>query len=373
MFRPLEAGALLRLSLRGGPLSVALSHPAGGAWAAGAGIAAEGEGEIIWQDGAAPGCPGPWFGGWSFDGVERWVLPRALAWWDGGKTWVAAFGDDAAQTLDEVTEAEPVTSAPVVKLRPPDRAGWTRRVEAALDALNAGRLSKVVLARQLEVEADQPFEVRRILKALEARFPTCWTFLQQTPAGAFVGATPEMLCRVQGRALTTEAVAGTGRGEELLDSSKDRREHAWVVEGIVDALRPLSAAVDVGPLGLKRLPNLSHLCTPIHATLRDGVDPLEAARALHPTPAVGGTPRAAALAFLGAHEGFDRGGYAGAVGTRGPQGLQLYVGIRSALISGCKATVYAGAGIVAGSTADGEWAETQRKASALLTALGVES
>ncbi len=373
MWKPLEAGALLRLTIAGAPLSVAWSHPSRGEWATGVAVAAEGDGQLDWRDGAPPWMPGPWFGGWTFDGTERWVLPQLLAWWSQGRTYVAAFGDRAAELLKQVDEAQPVAAVPTATVGEGDRAAWTTMIEAALERISIGALSKVVVARRLRVVADAPFEERRILKALEARFPSCRTFLLRTENGAcFVGATPETLCRVRGRLLETEALAGTGVGDELLASSKDRREHAWVVDAIVESLRPFVTCMEVEPeLGLKRLANVTHLWMPIRATLREGVDPLVAARALHPTPAVGGTPRAAAIAFQRAHEGFERGWYAGAVGARGPQGLELCVGIRSALVSGNEAMVFAGAGIVAGSTPDSEWIETERKARALLGALGV--
>ena len=318
--------------------------------------------------------PGPWFGGWTFEGAERWMLPQVLAWWSGGRTYAAAFGDRAAELLAEIEEADPVIAAPRARVEQGDQPGWSRMVEAALEEIAAGTFSKVVVARRLLVRAQTAFDERRILKALEARFASCRTFLLRTDDGAaFLGASPETLCRVRGQSLQTEALAGTGAGEELLSSNKDRREHAWVVEAIMESLRPLTRSIEVeAEPGLKRLANVTHLWTPIRAELRDGLDPIVAARALHPTPAVGGTPRAAALAFQRAHEGFDRGWYAGAIGARGPAGLELCVGIRSALVHGTEATVYAGAGIVAGSTAAAEWAETSRKASALLGALGVD-
>jgi salicylate biosynthesis isochorismate synthase/menaquinone-specific isochorismate synthase len=371
-WRPLEAGAVLRVSLQGGPLSVAWTHPERGEWAAGCGVAAEGDGEIAWREPPPPGCPGPWFGGWSFGGVERWFLPRVLAWWSGGRTYVAAFGPDAEASLAQVTEAEPAIETPRAVALPGDRGWWAHLVQKALEQIAEGQLSKVVVARRIAVEGDRPFDERRVLKALEARFPSCRSFLQRTAAGAFVGATPELLARVKGRVLETEALAGTGDGEALLSSEKDLREHRFVVDAIVQTLRPLCSDIEVGEVGLRRLANVTHLRTPLRATLKDGVPAVEAARALHPTPAVGGSPRAAALGFLAKHEGFDRGPYAGAVGVRGADTLELWVAIRSALLEGARATVYAGAGIVAGSTPEAEWAETERKAKALLGALGAD-
>ncbi len=361
---PLDAGALLRLSIGGAVLSVSWSHPAAREWAVGLGVAAEGEGAIAWSEGAPLGMPGPWFGGWTYAGVERWVLPKVLAWWANGKTYAAAFGD---ARLDQVQTVEPVMSVPKVKVSTGDRAAWTAMIEAAVKQFAGG---KVVLARRIEVRAEAPIEERRLLKVLEARYPACRSFLLREGTKAFVGATPETLCRVKGRVLNTEALAGTGTGEALLKSAKDLREHAWVVEAIVESLRPLTTSIEVeaGP-ALKRLANVTHLHTPIRAELREGVDAMVAAKALHPTPAVGGTPRADAIAFQRAHEGFDRGWYAGAIGARGGDHLELCVGIRSGLIDGDRATVYAGAGIVTGSTADAEWEETDRKSRAILGAL----
>lgn len=362
---PLNAGALLRLSL-GTParLSVAWACPARGAWATGVGIAAESDADVQWENGVPEGLPGPWFGGWTYSGAERWVLPKVLAWWHGGRTYAAVFG---APLIDAISEAEPA-GATSCEVRAGDRAGWTALVEAALAEIATGRLAKVVLARR--IEAVGTFDERKVLKALEARYPACRTFLLRDGDAAFVGASPETLCRVEGRALETEALAGTGKDEALLSSAKDLREHAWVTEAIVEGLRPLCTAIAVAPEPrLKRLANVVHLCTPIHATLRDGVEAITAARALHPTPAVGGTPRAAAVAFQQKHEGFDRGWYAGAIGARGRESLELCVGIRSARVAATSATVFTGAGIVAGSTPDAEWEETERKAKAVLGAL----
>lgn len=361
---PLEAEALLRVSIEGGPLSVAWSQPGRGEWAVGCGVAGEGLCPVEWEAGAPPGMPGPWFGGWPFDGEERWILPRVLAWWSRGRTFAAVFGEVMPGISERMIGTTTGSGS---------RSAWAAMISAALQEISSGALGKVVLARQIAVHAEAPFEERRILERLEARFPSCRTFLLRLPDGAaFLGATPELLCRVRGRSLETEALAGTGSGDELLSSPKDRREHALVVEAIDAALRPLCSSIDFdAEPQLKRLPNVTHLWTPIRAVLRDGVEGLDAARALHPTPAVGGTPRAAALAFQRAHEGFDRGWYAGAIGARGDDSLELAVGIRSALVRGAEATVFAGAGIVAGSTADAEWVETEEKARAMLDALGV--
>jgi isochorismate synthase len=254
---------------------------------------------------------------------------------------------------------------------------WNDAVAAALEAIARGELSKVVLARTIEVECERPIEVRRVLKALEARFPTCRTFSfrDENAGDVFVGATPELLGEAAGGRFVTEALAGTAAradAQSLLTSAKDRAEHQAVVDGIRAALSTVTSGIEIAAEPeLRLLSNVAHLCTPISAALPAGEDGISFARALHPTAATCGTPRETARAFLRRHEGFDRGWYAGAVGFRGPSGTHLSVALRCARIRGNRATLYVGAGIVAGSTAEGEWLETERKAQTMLAALGV--
>jgi isochorismate synthase len=275
-----------------------------------------------------------------------------------------------------VSEVEPVVERAGVERRGLERAGYEALVTAGLSAIEAGGCSKLVLARAIELESPRPFPERAVLKALEARNPTCWTFLVRGRDGsAFVGSSPEVLCEAEGDRLSLDALAGTAApGDEaaLLASDKDRREHQAVVDDIRARLDAYAARIDSAPTPqLKRLPTVVHLHTPIGATLRPRVSALEVARALHPTSAIAGTPRAPALDFLARHEGFSRGWYAGAVGAVGPSRLTLAVGLRSAHLEGARARVFVGAGVVRGSTPEGEWLETERKASTMLSALGV--
>jgi salicylate biosynthesis isochorismate synthase/menaquinone-specific isochorismate synthase len=387
--RPAQIGALLRLGPE--PLSVVWSNPSRQLHSAGVGVLAEGGGEVRWLSALPPRpAPGPWFGGWAFDeqrpwsgfDAERWVLPEVLAWWDGRQPWIAAFGPEGATAaqltarLDTVHEVEPFTAGLSATRTEGDRAAWTALIDGALGAIDAGRFSKVVAARVIDVTATQPYPERAILKALEARHKQCWSFLVRGRDGrAFVGASPETLCEAREDILVTEALAGTaagGQGTALLRSEKDRREHAAVVDGIRETLTPFTLSLEVANSPqVKVLANVDHLHTPIRAKLKPGVTALEVARALHPTPAVGGTPREPSVAWLRKHEGFARGWYAGVVGAMGPGHLTLAVALRSALVDGAKAQVFVGAGVVEGSTADGEWLETERKARAMLPALGV--
>ncbi|MDX2010930.1 MAG: isochorismate synthase [Myxococcaceae bacterium] len=378
-------GALLRLGP--GPLSLAWINPSRNVWVVGLGVCGEGGGEVR-LDVELPA--GPWFGGWAFDesrgwpgfDAERWVLPEVLAFWDGARTHLVAFGVEGTAPavlearLDAVTEVEPVVErAPVSRLSS-ERGPYEALVARGLEAIDARRCSKLVLARAIELESAAAFPERAVLKALEARNPTCWTFLVRGREGsAFVGASPELLCEARGERLTVDALAGTaapGADAALLASDKDRREHQAVVDDIRARLDAFATRIDSpSQPGLKRLPSVVHLHTPIEVELRPGVSALAVARALHPTSAVAGTPRAAALDFLRTNEGFARGWYAGAVGAMGPSGLTLAVGLRSALLDGARARVFVGAGVVTGSTPEGEWIETERKASTMLAALGL--
>lgn len=395
--RPGEMGALLRLSasLETGlcpePLSLFWSNPSRGLHVTGLGVAGEGGGDVIWLSAQPPSPPpGPWFGGWAFEAerpwegfdAERWILPQVLAWWDGARPWVAAFGPAGTparaleQRLASLRGMEPFTGTHRARVDVGSREQWNERVEGALKAIRAGAFEKVVLARVIELESDRAFSERAVLKALEARHRQCWSFLVRGRDGrAFVGASPEMLCESKGDSFATDALAGTaagGEGSGLLRSEKDRFEHQAVVQGIRQSLGPFSSELTAAPIPVvKELANVDHLYTPIRSKLKPGVRALEVARALHPTPAVAGLPRRPALEWLRANEGFSRGWYAGAVGAKGPAGITVAVALRSALISGSRAQVFVGAGIVAGSTAEAEWLETERKSRAMLPALGV--
>jgi menaquinone-specific isochorismate synthase len=199
---------------------------------------------------------------------------------------------------------------------------------------------------------------------------------------SFIGASPERLVRVSKGLLETEALAGSirrgaGASEDaalsaaLLHSEKDLREQQLVVAAIAGRLTALGLTprFALAP-GLRRLANVQHLHTPISAELGEKVRLLDALAALHPTPAVGGTPQKEAVARIRELEGFPRGLYAGAIGWMNARdGGEFFVGLRSALVDGAGARVYAGAGIVAGSTPEKEFAETELKFKAMLDAL----
>ena len=395
LVRPAHGGALLRLGPQ--PLSLAFSAPSRGVWATGIGVTAEGgawlpASRLEWVEAPLAAPPGPYFGGWGFDSErgwagfqdERWVLPEVLAWWDGARAWVAAFGEAGtspsalADRLAQVEEVEPVSDAAGVERRQSSgRAEFRQLVDDAVTAIRAGQFSKVVVARAIEFAGAHRLNERALLKSLEVRNQQSFTFLVRGSDGsAFIGSSPELLCEVKDGVLSADALAGTSSVdgvEALLRSDKDLREHQAVVDGIRASLTPYVTELQhAATPSLRTLPNVVHLHTSIRGTMRPGAAPLEVARALSPTAAVCGAPRVPAREWLRAHEGFARGWYAGAVGFTGPNGTMLSVAIRSALVRGNQATVFVGAGIVEGSTAEGEWVETERKARTLLSALGVD-
>ena len=263
-------------------------------------------------------------------------------------------------------------------------AGDYRAVVAkAVARIDAGEFTKIVLARAQEFASDQPLHPLRVLNGLRQRFPDCYAFSLANGRGqSFIGASPERLVRVSKGVLETEALAGSirrgaGASEDaalagtLLRSEKDRREHQHVLAAITARLEHLGLAPEyaVEP-GLRRLANVQHLHTPIRAALPENVRLLAVLAALHPTPAVGGAPLAAAVAAIRGLENFPRGLYAGAIGWSNARGGgEFFVGLRSALVDGGMARVYAGAGIVAGSTPEKEFAETELKFKAMLEAL----
>ena len=298
-------------------------------------------------------------------------------------------------------------------------AEWSAAVGAVLDGIEAGEWSKVVLAQRAKLRLGAAVEPMHLLMRLleadganAAAMPSAggapaaaaaagggagevgggaggagggkrrrhaYLFLLQLdPTTAFMGCTPEKLFKLHGGRLSTEALAGTRpRGEtaeadaalarELLHCDKDGREVASVKDFIVSALKPACDAVEASDPFVLQLRHVQHICFPIHATVHpDGgasaSAPLRSAlAALHPTPAVCGAPSSVARATIRELEQFDRGHYAGPFGYLSTEGCEFCVAIRSALLRGSEAFVYAGAGIVRGSTAAAEWEEVHVK------------
>jgi isochorismate synthase len=268
----------------------------------------------------------------------------------------------------------------VVSAMPPEH--YESAVARAVERIRLGELDKVVLAREVQVHAPRAHDVAAVLSVLREGFPSCFTFCAGRGESAFVAATPELLVRRDGLRAGTLALAGSTRrsadpavddhlGEQLMRSEKDREEQAIVTRRIVRALRPFSVWVTAAdePV-LARMANIQHLATPIRAQLAQPVSAVELAGVLHPTPAVGGEPFAAAAPLIPALEGLDRGWYAGPVGwTDTNEDGEFCVALRCALINGPVARCYAGVGVVRDSDPAAELAETEVKLQALLPVL----
>ena len=256
-------------------------------------------------------------------------------------------------------------------------------VGRAVEAISTGQLKKIVLANAMDVKVPRPFQIAASLQVLRQTYPRCYVFAVRHAGGAtFLGASPEILLRTSDRQLIAEAMAGSApRGQTrvadaelangLLQNRKELHEHQVVVAFIVDCLRQLGLAPQFPKaLSLRQLSNIQHLWTPIQASLPDGIHPLDVLARLHPTPAMAGIPRDRVLARLRDYEPFDRLLYAAPLGWVNARGdSEFVVGIRSALIRGDRARLYAGAGIVAGSDPNRELAEVQLKLRALLNTL----
>ncbi len=280
----------------------------------------------------------------------------------------------------EFTEPAPRTAA----VREAGQAGrYAAAVRASLQDITAGQYEKIVLARAKDLEAPERLHPLRMLNGLRERFPDCYAFSVANGRGqSFIGASPERLLAVKAGRLRTEALAGSARrgvgasedaawAAALGRDQKELREHRLVTEAIAAQLRELGLVPHFPDKpGLRRFANVQHLHTPIEAELPPAVHLLDVAAGLHPTPAVGGAPRAQVLPRIRELEGFPRGLYAGAldwIDCRGDG--ELFVGLRSALIDGCRARLYAGAGIVEGSDPEKELAETELKFNVMEAAL----
>jgi menaquinone-specific isochorismate synthase len=290
-----------------------------------------------------------------------------------GAGWITHIGPP----LEPVPAVPPRATRFTVRARQ-TRAWWEEAVESALADIAAGAFAKVVLAREVSVEADAPFDARAVLRRLRSQQPGCILYAD----AGFVGATPELLVRRTGSTFESRPMAGTAPGSvaaevaaRLSASGKDAREHRFVVDAVRDALAPVAASIAVPDTPtVEHFGSLAHLVTPIGGRLHpdDAPSALDLARMLHPSPAVGGTPTDAALAAIRQLEPFDRGPYAGPVGWVDARGDGAFaVALRGAELSGNRALLRAGAGIVAGSDPEAEWAETVAKLEPMLRALVV--
>ncbi|QPK81574.1 isochorismate synthase [Schaalia sp. ZJ405] len=305
---------------------------------------------------------------------ERWVATtartRALDEVDDPLEAARHLHDEATSTAIPLPEPTELSMLPGRMTQDE----WRRSVTHIIDKLNEGAASKVVMARDLSIRATTPLSVREIVSALGRHFPTTWRF----SVAGLVGATPEMLASASNGRFRSRILAGTapaGRGEDLMNSDKNRREHRLAVRSVTDALDDAGIPREeaAGPFILD-LPNVAHLASDIEGSL-DGRTVLDVVHHIHPTAAVCGTPRARALALLDECERTERGRYSGPVGWMDHSGEgEIALALRCGQLSDDALTlrVFAGCGIMPDSDPRSELAETRAKMAPLLTVLGVE-
>ncbi|GAA3688684.1 isochorismate synthase [Arthrobacter ginkgonis] len=278
------------------------------------------------------------------------------------------------------------TPNPLAGLAGAENPGYRDAVARAVERIGSGDLSKVVLARSLDAVAGRDWDAAAVWERLHRQNPAGHSFMVRLPdgSGTVVGNSPELVAGVRHGRLSSHPLAGSAARQEdpaadratastLARSAKDLAEHAFVVDHIRTALEPLCADLDV-PAVPDLLPTgqLWHLGTLVRGTLHEGLNCLDAALAVHPTPAICGTPVGAARAAIAELEPEDRGFYGGLVGWMDADGAgEWALLLRSAVLTGPIARLHAGAGIVAGSDPEAEHRETATKFGTMLAGLGI--
>jgi len=262
---------------------------------------------------------------------------------------------------------------------------WRAYIDAIHAAIASGQYQKIVAARRCVIELRRQLEDTGFMARVFAAYPDCIHFAIRRDKSTFLGATPETLFRKRGLVLETHALAGTTRIDEnpstdssrdvaaLQGSEKDLEEHQLVVRRICSELAPLTTRIKYSQTpSTRQVRNLIHLQTPISGELKPETTVFDLLAALHPTPAVGGFPAREAAEWLSKNEPLERGWYTGTVGWIDANGDgEMAVAIRCGVLTKQRAYVFAGAGIVAASNADAEYAETAGKMGPVLRALGV--
>jgi len=384
-----------RSGLAGHGEALRLAWPGGDAAGAARAVAAELAAVEVEDEVGLPGCGAVAFGALPFvpGSAASLVVPSlAVGRADDGTRWVTTIGapDDPrhGQPADELLAAVPTAATlppprqvTVASAMEPD--DWCGLVERATKMLTEGQATggmvKVVLAREVLVTADRPIDRLAVLERLRTTFPGCHV----VSVGPLICASPELLVSRAGDTVRSHPMAGTApRGGDpttdqrlaasLLASTKDRAEHQITIDMVHDTLLPWCSYLDYeAEPSVVPVANVQHLATLVEGRLsQPPPSVLELVAALHPTPAVSGWPRDEAVAWIGSHEGFDRGLYAGTVGWADGRGNGTWaVSLRCAELSGAAARVVAGNGIVADSDPLTELAETRSKLQALLGAL----
>ncbi len=315
-------------------------------------------------------------------GGHGWITVSAMIGENTDPETLAARWLERLEALAAAQAGSAATSGSPAELKRVQDGTWNAPLDKALADIREGRLDKVVLTRRVRFSTSRPLSPGRILEALEEGHESCARFAVVRPGFALVGVSPERLVSLDDGVVAADALAGTApRGataaldrtlaDRLRLDPKALVEHQIVVDQIRRALEPCCGAL-LAPQApeIMSLPTVHHLWSPVGGHLRNGSDLLELARRLHPTPAVGGSPRTAALEWLQRHEEQSRGWYTGAFGWLDAGGNgELSVVLRCGIVNDTTVDLFAGAGIVADSRPDQELAETEWKLCTLRGAL----
>jgi menaquinone-specific isochorismate synthase len=334
---------------------------------------------VVRDEVGLPGCGPVAFGSFAFDARSRrgsaLVVPEVVVGHRGGRWWVTTVAVQGALPPGPSLSSHDAPAPGQVRYADGalTTAQWSSVVARAVGRIGAGEVDKVVLARDLEASTERSIDLRWLLRELAVRYPGCWTFA----VDGLVGATPELLVRLERGLVHSRVLAGTiqrtgdddhdlALAASLARSSKDLEEHEYAVRSLAEALAPYCTSMNVPetPFVL-HLPNVMHLATDVAGVLSDGATSLTLAAALHPTAAVGGTPTPAAVQLIHEIEGLDRGRYAGPIGwTDGRGDGEWGIALRCAEVDvhdARRLRLFAGCGIVAGSDPEAELAESDAK------------
>ncbi|MFM1906152.1 MAG: hypothetical protein RIT32_948 [Actinomycetota bacterium] len=310
------------------------------------------------------------------------IVPRIVIGKTDGKNWITTSdGTDPLAALAEIKRPHAAPSpigAIEISSGSVSEQSWGKIVDDLVNKINRGDIDKVVLARDLNVTSANQIDVRLILENLSTTFSDCWAYY----VDGLIGATPEMLLRKRGNEIISRVLAGTITQNKdkdtnellqarLMASDKDQQEHDYAVQSVSAALAVhcTDLVVPETPTVL-RLANVAHLSTEVTAVVADNSPALVLAGSLHPTAAVCGTPTERARDLIAEVEGMDRGRYAGPIGwIDGSGDGDLGLAIRCAEVNENKLRLFAGCGVVAGSTSESEIAESAAKFRAILNAL----
>ncbi|MGV9182113.1 isochorismate synthase [Arcanobacterium canis] len=338
----------------------------------------------IRDDVAAPGTGLVSFGSFSFDASSPagsvLLVPQVLVGRRGDDAWVTitgVVGVDVFDTLDDSAKALldhalkgtslPLKAMPPITIDDTSGGQFVDNVRHTLSAIAHGQAEKVVIARSLDITAEEDLPQRTLATHLHQSYPQCWTF----NVDGLIGATPEMLAQTSAQGITVRVLAGTGSpdGHDLM-TAKNRGEHDLAAASARSTLEKLGSVTASEPFALK-LANVSHIATDLIATPSFDATALHIAGALHPTAALGGTPRGAAMDMIAELEPSPRDRYGAPVGWMDSTGEgQWAVAIRCLrMLTPARARAWAGAGIVEGSDPDSEYAETRAKFAPILSAL----